>query len=117
MVVDSPRPSVLNLGRNPNYWKTDASGVRLPYLDGLTIISSEERGLEVDLFASRSVDVLVVPKDVVWVEAVFEGPSEKVKEAVEWCHSGPPGSKVTDIDEKWSEYTGEFRDFGVKYSY
>jgi len=50
------------------------------------------------------------------VEAVFEGSAEKVKEAVEWCWQGPPGARVTGIDEKWSDYTGEFRDFGVKYS-
>lgn len=51
------------------------------------------------------------------VEAVFEGPADKVKQAVEWCYKGPPGAKVSKIDEKWSDYTGEFRDFGVKYSY
>ena len=51
------------------------------------------------------------------VEAVFEGPAEKVKEAVEWCYKGPPGSSVLEIDEKWSAFTGEFRNFGVKYTY
>lgn len=51
------------------------------------------------------------------VEAIFEGPAEKVKEAVKWCRQGPPGSRVTDIDEKWSDYTGEFRNFAVKHSY
>ena len=51
------------------------------------------------------------------VEAIFEGPTEKVKEAVQWCYKGPPGARVTEIDENWSDYTGEFRNFGVKYSY
>lgn len=51
------------------------------------------------------------------VEAVFEGPADKVKQAVEWCYKGPPGAKVSKIDEKWSDYTGEFRDFGVKYGW
>ncbi len=51
------------------------------------------------------------------VEAIFEGPAERVKEAVEWCYKGPPGARVTGIDENWSDYTGEFRNFGVKYSY
>lgn len=50
------------------------------------------------------------------VEAVFEGPSEKIKEAVKWCWQGPPGASVSEIDEEWSDYTGEFRDFVVKYS-
>ena len=70
MVVDSPKPSVLNLERNPNYWKTDDDGKRLPYLDRLTIISSLEHGLEVDLFASRSVDVLVVPNSPEVIDAI-----------------------------------------------
>jgi len=51
------------------------------------------------------------------VEAVFEGPAEKVKQAVEWCYKGPPGARVSEIDENWPDYTGEFSDFGVKYSY
>jgi len=60
MVADSTRPGVLDLERNPNYWKTDENGTQLPYLDRLTIISSEEPGLEVDLFASRSADVIAL---------------------------------------------------------
>ena len=31
------------------------------------------------------------------VEAVFEGPSEAVKEMVSWCESGPPGAEVEDV--------------------
>ena len=51
------------------------------------------------------------------VEAVFEGPSKKVKEAVQWCYKGPPGSSVSKIDEKWSKHTGEFKDFSINHSY
>jgi len=31
------------------------------------------------------------------VEAVFEGPSEKVEELVGWCSGGPSGASVTDV--------------------
>ena len=51
------------------------------------------------------------------VEAVFEGPADKVKEAVEWCRQGPPGARVSGINEKWSDHIGEFRDFSVKYGW
>lgn len=51
------------------------------------------------------------------VEAIFEGPADSVKEAVEWCYKGPPGASVSEIDEEWSDFTGEFKDFGVKYGW
>ena len=51
------------------------------------------------------------------VEAVFEGPKDKIEKALEWCHEGPPGARVTDIDEKWDDYTGEFSSFEVRYGW
>ncbi len=49
------------------------------------------------------------------VEAVFEGPEDMLKQAVQWCYKGPPGANVTKVDEKWLEYTGEFTSFETKY--
>jgi ABC-type transport system substrate-binding protein len=49
----------LALERNPYYWRSDDHGTRLPYLDGLTVISPEEPGGEVDLFADGFVDIIV----------------------------------------------------------
>ncbi len=49
------------------------------------------------------------------VEAVFEGPVEKLQKAIEWCKEGPPGAKVTKIDPKWDDYSGEFNSFEVRY--
>jgi acylphosphatase len=51
------------------------------------------------------------------VEAVFEGEQENVKELIEFCRRGPPGARVTDIDIIWENYTGEFRNFEVRYGY
>ncbi len=50
------------------------------------------------------------------VEALFEGPVDKLRDAVKWCHEGPPGARVTEIDEKWDDYSGEFSDFEVRYN-
>ncbi|MEM2394095.1 MAG: acylphosphatase [Candidatus Bathyarchaeia archaeon] len=49
------------------------------------------------------------------VEAVFEGEEDAVKELIEFCKLGPPGARVTKIDVKWETYTGEFRDFEIRY--
>jgi len=51
------------------------------------------------------------------VEAVFEGEEKSVKELIEFCRRGPPGARVTDVDIIWENYTGEFRNFEVRYGY
>ena len=51
------------------------------------------------------------------VEAVFEGPVEKLRQAVQWCRQGPRGARVTKVDEEWQDYTGEFKDFSISYNY
>ena len=38
------------------------------------------------------------------VEAVFEGPEDKVEEMVEWCRKGPIGSKVEDVRIEKEEF-------------
>ena len=50
------------------------------------------------------------------VEAVFEGPVDKVRQAIEWCHEGPIGARVMKIDEKWQSYKDDFKGFEVRYS-
>ncbi|MEM3730228.1 MAG: acylphosphatase [Candidatus Bathyarchaeia archaeon] len=49
------------------------------------------------------------------VEAVFEGDEEKVKELIDFCRRGPPGAKVTSVNVVWEGYTGEFKDFVIRY--
>uniref|UniRef100_A0A7C4TF05 Acylphosphatase n=1 Tax=candidate division WOR-3 bacterium TaxID=2052148 RepID=A0A7C4TF05_UNCW3 len=49
------------------------------------------------------------------VEIVAEGDITALKEFVEWCHIGPPGARVREVEIKWEEPTGEFRDFEIKY--
>lgn len=49
------------------------------------------------------------------VEAVFEGEKSKVDRLIEWCHEGPPGAVVRDVDVTWEDYRGEFDSFFVKY--
>jgi acylphosphatase len=49
------------------------------------------------------------------VEAVFEGDSKAVEEAVARCYTGPPAAVVRNIEVHWEEWTGEFRDFRIRY--
>jgi acylphosphatase len=47
------------------------------------------------------------------VEAVFEGNKSDVSEVIEWCHTGPPNSRVDDVDVRFEKYTGEFVSFTI----
>lgn len=49
------------------------------------------------------------------VELVAEGPKSQLEELLKWCWQGPPAAKVTDIEVKYEEPTGEFDDFSVRY--
>ncbi len=49
------------------------------------------------------------------VEVVAEGDREGLEKLVEWCRVGPERAQVTDVDISWESYTGEFREFTIKY--
>jgi acylphosphatase len=49
------------------------------------------------------------------VEAVFEGEEEAVKALIEFCKHGPSGARITNVDLRWENFTGEFDAFKVRY--
>lgn len=49
------------------------------------------------------------------VEAVFEGEKDDVESMVGWCHEGPSGAIVRSVDVEWRDWTGDFRDFDIRY--
>ncbi len=51
------------------------------------------------------------------VEAVFEGEEREVKALIEFCKRGPSGAHVTGAQVLMENYTGEFRDFEIRYGY
>ena len=51
------------------------------------------------------------------VEAVFEGERGDVEKLIEFCKRGPPGARVTKVQVFWEDYTGEFKDFKIRYRY
>lgn len=49
------------------------------------------------------------------LEAIFEGDKENVEKIINWCRHGPPNAYVSKVGIRWENYTGEFKDFGVRY--
>ncbi len=49
------------------------------------------------------------------VEALFEGPRDKVEEAVQWCQHGPGGASVVDVQQSWGTFSGQFGRFNIRY--
>jgi acylphosphatase len=49
------------------------------------------------------------------VEAVFEGDEKAVERMVAWCHHGPPGAHVEEVEVIYEDYTGEYETFSIRY--
>jgi acylphosphatase len=50
------------------------------------------------------------------VEVLAEGPEERVRNLVTWCHQGPATAKVNRVRETEEAWRGEFSSFDVVYS-
>jgi acylphosphatase len=48
------------------------------------------------------------------VEAVFEGPREKLDEILQWCYEGPIGAYVSNIDIQWEEVDSRHVNFEIR---
>lgn len=48
------------------------------------------------------------------VELVAEGPRDRLQQLVTWCHAGPLGALVTDVEERWLPYASEFDAFRIR---
>jgi acylphosphatase len=48
------------------------------------------------------------------VEALFEGPSEKVREMVRWCKEGPSHAEVEIVETEFEASRGELTGFEVR---
>jgi acylphosphatase len=49
------------------------------------------------------------------VEAVFEGERQVLGEMLAWCHEGPEGAVVNEVEEIWENHSGEFHGFDIRY--
>ncbi len=48
------------------------------------------------------------------VEAVVEGPADRVDAIVRWCHTGPPAARVDDCTVERSRAQGLFHGFSIR---
>jgi acylphosphatase len=48
------------------------------------------------------------------VEAVFDGPPEKVREMIQWCEQGPSHATVEDVDAEFEEPHEDLEGFEVR---
>lgn len=48
------------------------------------------------------------------VEVVAEGERKKLADLATWCDHGPPGAHVHNVEVKWEDYQGEFKDFRIR---
>jgi len=48
------------------------------------------------------------------VEAVFEGPSERVREMIRWCEEGPQNASVEEVDKDFESFGGDLEVFEVR---
>jgi peptide/nickel transport system substrate-binding protein len=58
MVADYKPGSTVFLRRNPNYWKTDAKGRKLPYLDSIKLDIQPNRDVEILRFKRGEIDLI-----------------------------------------------------------
>ena len=58
MVADYKAGSMLLLKKNPNYWKSDAQGRKLPYLDSIRLDIQPNRDVEMLRFKRNEIDLI-----------------------------------------------------------
>ncbi len=49
------------------------------------------------------------------VEVIAEGERKALDSLLDWCSHGPAGAAVSGLKHEWLAYSGEFRDFTIKY--
>jgi len=49
------------------------------------------------------------------VEALVEGPEDRVKEIIRWAHKGPRLARVEKVEVIWEPYKGDLYTFSIRY--
>jgi acylphosphatase len=49
------------------------------------------------------------------VEALAEGPRERVESLVAWCWRGPPSARVSQVEVAWGPAVGDLQGFRITY--
>lgn len=54
-------------------------------------------------------------RDIEAVEVHAEGERSKLEKLINYLKVGPRGARVEKVDSDWSEYTGGYSDFNIRY--
>ena len=93
---------------------TDLASVR-------TIVYGRVQGVFFRAFAQRQAGELSITgcvcnlPDGRVLEVHAEGERNKLKKLIEYLKIGPPGARVERVETNWSEYTGSYSGFNIKY--
>lgn len=49
------------------------------------------------------------------VELLAEGEEEDLRELIRWCHLGPSGARVTEVEEEWHPAEGDLEGFEIRF--
>ncbi|MBC7189494.1 acylphosphatase [Candidatus Aerophobetes bacterium] len=49
------------------------------------------------------------------VELLVEGEEDAINRMIKWCHKGPPGAFVTNVEVEYEPFKGEFQNFTIRY--
>jgi peptide/nickel transport system substrate-binding protein len=110
MVADYKPGSALFLKRNPNYWKTDAQGRNLPYLEAIRLDIQSNRDIEMLRFKRGEVD-LINSLDSEYFDRLASGSSNLVHDAgpsldsEQMWFNQVSKSPIPDYKKKWFRST------------
>ena len=48
------------------------------------------------------------------VEVVAEGSKNQINVIIQWCHRGPPGARVQNVQLKWEDYLEDLETFSIR---
>ncbi len=48
------------------------------------------------------------------VEVVAEGNKKKIDQFIQWCHQGPAGAQVHNVQLHWKDHQGAFENFSIR---
>ena len=49
------------------------------------------------------------------VEVQAEGERDRLEKLIDYLKVGPPGARVEKVDSNWSEYSGSYTNFSIRY--
>ena len=85
------------------------------------MVSGRVQGVYFRAFTSRHAAELGLTgfvrnlRDWKTVEVQAEGERNKLEKLIDYLKVGPPGARVEKIEITWSEHTGNYTDFSIRY--